>query len=531
VASSANANQPVVLLERDAELGRLAGDLVQARAGNGRTVLICGPAGIGKTALLGRVQHRARAEGVLVLRARGVELEQDFAFGVVRQLLERVVLGLEAVQRSRLLSGPARAAGVLLGASDLPAVDSEHRASVVLHGLYALVVNLAERTPVVVLVDDAHWGDRPSLRWLSYLAGRLDGLRVLEVVATRAGDPTATDPSLAAITAEPGTRIAAIEPLTPTASAVLVERELGASPAAEFNAACFAATGGNPFFPGELCRALQAARILPTAEGAVRIADQGPASVARSVLLRTAGLSPSAAELARSLAIFGAEAELRHAAALAALDDATAADAAAQLGNAQIVVSGRRVSFAHPIVRSSIYADIPSTRRAAAHDRAARLLADDGASAERVSAHLLVAIPAGDPWVVSVLEQAATGALDRGAPDSAVTYLRRALAEPAPEAARQRVLAQLGWAEYLAHDRTAAVTHLIEAMGATPATEDAATLALRTSRVLVIAGVDRSAEAVEILDRALSGLPEATPQARMQTRSGAACCRRPQALD
>ncbi len=516
VLSSGDVNQTDGLLERDAEFEQLAVNLGAASAGDGRVVVISGPAGVGKTALLQWARRRAERDGMLALRARGVELEQGFAFGVVRQLFERVLLECATGERSRLLRGPARAAGVLFGAAELPELAREDRSFAVVHGVYALAANLAERRPILIVIDDAHWADGPSLRWLSYLAGRVDGLSALAVIARRGGDPGVADASLSGIAAEPGTHAMMIEPLTPTASSVLVERQFGASAAPEFRAACHAATGGNPFFLGELFRALRAARVAPTAEGAARVAQQGPATLARSVLLRTAGLSPEAAALARALAVLGADAELRHAAALASLDDAAAAAAASGLADAQIIVGEQRLSFAHPIVRSSVYADIPSASRARAHARAARLLTADWAAPERVAAHLLMTPGASDDWSVRILEQAAADALDRGAPDSAAIYLRRALAEPPVPDARAHVLAQLGWAEYLAHERAAAVEHLTDALRLTQTTDDRGTLALRASRALVVLGIDRSEEAVSILDRAIPEIPDAQSEVRMR---------------
>ena len=523
MVSSGLVNQGDGLLERAGELELLEADLAGARAGQGRLVLISGPAGVGKTALVRSVRRQGETTGMMVLRARGVELEQGFAFGVVRQLFERVVLDSEPVERARLLAGPARVAGALLDAADPPPLGSEHRSFALLHGVYALAVNLAERDPIVIVVDDAHWADAPSLRWLGYMSGRLDGLGVLAVVAVRGGDRSADDPVFDAIGAEAGTRRLTLEPLSPAASSVLVAREFGAAAAPQFCDACYSATGGNPFFLGELFQALQAARVAPTAEGAARVADQGPATLARSVLVRTAGLSAGAAALARAVAVLGADVELRHAAALASLDDGTAAEAASRLVDAQIIVGEQRLSFSHPIVRSSIYADISVPSRGRAHARAARLLFDVGATSERISAHLLAAPPAGDPWSVQILERAATEASDRGAPDIAVTYLRRALAEPPPPAARKRVLAQLGWAEYLAHDRRGALEHLVDALRLADSADERATLALRASRVLVVAGADRSEEAVGILDRAIPDIPQTESQVRMRLEAQLVC--------
>src|ERR1700759_483059 len=194
------------LLERDAEMGQLSADLGGARDGAGRAVLIRGPAGGGKTALLRWVGRQAVSQRMLVLRARGVELEQEFAFGVVRQLFERVVLELEPRESARVLSGPARAAGALFGTLDAPESDSESGSFALLHGLYALVMNLAERRPMVILIDDVHWADAPSLRWLSYLGGRLDAVAAVVVTTVRGDEQSALDPCLVAVAGESGTR-------------------------------------------------------------------------------------------------------------------------------------------------------------------------------------------------------------------------------------------------------------------------------------------------------------------------------------
>lgn len=512
--SISHAHQVDGLLERHRELGQLAIDLACAGRAEGRVALICGPAGIGKTALLAGVHHQAEAAGMLVLRARGVELEQGFAFGVVRQLFEPVLLGAGADERSRLLSGPAGPASVVFGAAAAPDSGSEYPSFALFHAIYALTINIAERGPIVLLLDDAHWADLSSLRWLSYLAGRMDGLAAAVVVSVRGGDGSAWAPSLDAVACESTTRVMTIEPLSPGASSLLVEREFGSGSAPEFRAACYSATGGNPFFLGELFRAVRAARITPTADGAARVADQGPRTLARSVLLRTAGLSAQARAVARAMAVLGADAELTHIAQLGSLDEAAAAEAAGRLADAQIIIGDHRLSFAHPIVAAAIYADIPSATRTREHARAARVLFDTGVPAERVSAHLLVAAPAADPWAVRVLRQAAAAAIARGAPDSATALLRRALAEPPSDKARSSVLSELGWAEYLAYERVGAVEHLLDAMRLAPNTDERTTLALRTSQVLVIAGVDRSDEAVEILHHAITTLPEDRSQAR-----------------
>jgi AAA ATPase domain len=134
-----------------------------------------GQAGIGKTALLAVARGAAAGEGFGVMRARGAELEREFAFGVVRQLFEPVVAGASQEERSQLLDGPPGVAARLLGLPGLggaiatAAPIAPDPSFAVLHGLYWLCANLAARHPVALIVDDAHWADGASLRFLAFL--------------------------------------------------------------------------------------------------------------------------------------------------------------------------------------------------------------------------------------------------------------------------------------------------------------------------------------------------------------------------
>ena len=136
-----------------------------------------------------------------VLRARGSELEAGFAFGVVRQLFERRLAGAEESERDALLAGPAGAVRPLL-LGELAETSAFDTSFAVLHGLYWLTVNLADRRPLLIAVDDAHWADEPSLRWLAYLAPRLEGVAVALLVALRPAEPASAGASLEALLAE-----------------------------------------------------------------------------------------------------------------------------------------------------------------------------------------------------------------------------------------------------------------------------------------------------------------------------------------
>src|SRR3954447_11239636 len=106
---------PPELLERETELAAIDAGLHEARDGEGRLLVIEGPAGIGKTRLLRAARERATAAGMAVLSARGSELKRVFPFAVVRQLLEPAVAEVDEDRRAELFAGTASAAKAVLG--------------------------------------------------------------------------------------------------------------------------------------------------------------------------------------------------------------------------------------------------------------------------------------------------------------------------------------------------------------------------------------------------------------------------------
>src|SRR5437762_11706059 len=100
-----------VLLERNDELARIESALADARTGRGRFVVVEGPAGIGKTALLAAARTAAAEGGMRVLRSRGTELERNFAFGVVRQRVEPPLVEASELECAELLRSEERRAG------------------------------------------------------------------------------------------------------------------------------------------------------------------------------------------------------------------------------------------------------------------------------------------------------------------------------------------------------------------------------------------------------------------------------------
>src|SRR5438093_8355356 len=243
----AAATEP--LLERNEELARIESALAEARAGRGRFLVIEGPARIGKTALLAAARTAAAEGEMRVLGARGTELERDFAFGVVRQLFEPPLAEASELERADLLQAAAGVASGLLGLPGAPAADSPPSSGVdpsfaILHGLYWLCANLAAGGPLCVVVDDAHWADAPSLRYLAFLLTRLEELNVALVLATRPREAGTDAELLATVTTDPSAELIRLPPLTRAAIAQLVESRLGEAPEPAFVEACLRATRG-----------------------------------------------------------------------------------------------------------------------------------------------------------------------------------------------------------------------------------------------------------------------------------------------
>src|SRR4029453_7219622 len=280
-------------------------------------------------------------------------------------------------------------------------------------------------------IDDLHWADTPSLRWLRYLTRRLEGVPLLVVAGTRPPEGEGHDPRLVAeVIADPEAAAIRPEPLGRASIAVLARELHGLEPDEAFCAALQTATGGNPLFVGAVLDAVAREGTSPTAEHAGRLLEIGAQGVARVVGLRLGRLRPAPLALLRAAAVLGAGVELRQVAALAGVAAGELGPAAATLVRLDLLRREDPLEFFHPVVRRAVYETLGVVERGSAHGSAAELLLGaapppgGGAPPQAVGLGLAArCLGAGPPG-------------PGGPAGAGVGYLTRALAEQLDPAAR-----------------------------------------------------------------------------------------------
>jgi DNA-binding CsgD family transcriptional regulator len=465
------------LLERGSEHRALVGALNALPAGRGHVVAVIGAAGMGKTAIGAMARSLATDDGVKVLRARGAELEQRFAYGVVRQLFERTVRTATPTEREELFAEAASGARAALD-PHLAGALGETRFEL-LHGLFWFLVHLADRGPLVAVVDDLHWADPGSVAFVGYLARRVEDVPVLLVVTARDAEEGPHRRLLAEFAADPGVTVLRPRPLSEAAVTRLVRERLGADVPADYCRGCHRVTGGNPLYVHQLLYQLDD-------EGAGTIERVGGSAVKETVGHRIASLGAPAVALAEAVAVLGGSAELPLASQLAGLGDDEAARWADGLVRRGFFEPARELSFVHPIVRAAVYDQLAPAERQRRHARAAAALIARGAPDEHVASHILAAPDhTGEQWL-AVLLRAADEARRRASLDAAAVYLRRALREPSDQ--RVELLRMLGLCEAYSQDLGGGEAHLREALELATGAAEFGRCSLSLGRVLNVVG-------------------------------------------
>ena len=401
------------LLGRQAEVEALDRLVVDALAGTSRVLILRGEAGVGKTALLGHLTRHAESSSSRIARGAGVESEMELAYSSLHQIC---VTMLDHLDR---LPVPQRTAlETVFGLSEGPVPGP------FLVGLatLTLVADVAEDQPLVCVLDDAQWLDEASARVLSFVARRLLAERVAIVCSARTGIGDGVMAGLPELV---------VGPLDERdARALLLENLIGPLDAAVCDQ-IVAESHGNPLALLEFPRTWNAAELA----GGFAFPETSPVAgrIEEGYVRRLQGL-PSDTQIL----VLAATADplgdplLLHTAAKALEIDMSAVDAAVDAG---LLTVGRRVEFAHPLVRSSAY------RSAAVHDRhrVHRALADamdPETDPDRRAWHLARATPGPNEEVALELERSAGRAQARGGMAAAAAFLQRGV-ELTPDPARR----------------------------------------------------------------------------------------------
>jgi DNA-binding NarL/FixJ family response regulator len=390
-----------MLLGRKAEQDQLDLLLRQARAGTSGVLVLTGDPGIGKTALLGYAAERAQS--MRILRATGIETEQELAFAGLYSLLHPLV-GFLGSQPGRHAAAVRAALG--LGEDEIP---PERLA--VAAGTHGLLVAAAEHGALLLLVDDLHWLDSASLEALTFALRRLGSDAVACVMTTRSG-----------AAAPPGLPCRDIAGLGHEAAERLIEDVAGLRPAPAVVRRLHTETRGNPLALVELSAALTPEQ-LAGAEMLETPLEPG-AAIRQRFAERLHRLRPPT----RAALVVAAAAPQCPAAVVTAAAEHIGGGASQALGEAEtagvIRITSQEVEFSHPLLRSVAYHSAAPALRRAAHQALAQVLA--ARDAERAAWHQAAAATGPDDAAATALDAAATLAARKGAPLQAATAWERA---------------------------------------------------------------------------------------------------------
>ncbi|MGW1647405.1 ATP-binding protein [Streptomyces eurythermus] len=450
------------LWERDAEIATVTAALDALCAGRnaaGALLVFRGKAGLGKTALLAETRRMAERRGCSVWSARGAETLRSVPFHVLRQLLQPALLSLPPEELRDHLGDWHDIAGPALGITEPRGDNADPH--YVRDGLVSAVRRIARRTwPLVLLLDDAHWADPETLRWLAAFAERLDDVPVLVVVARR---PDRADGvgarHLDAVAAAAGRPVNDLSALTPGATAGLTRATLGRHADDAFCREVWAVTDGNPYETVELLAKVHDSELEPVEAHAGQLRALNRAARGGGLVDRLKGLGLEATRFAWAAAILGTGITVDMVARLATMDDDLARSCADVLCTARILTrpgpgtgaegDTGELEFVHPLIATDVYQSIPSGVCTAMHGVAAQIINELGRGAAEAARHLLKVHPDEDEELVEQLRQAAREHLAVGAPDAARRCLERALREPPLPEVHAHVLYELGCATLL----------------------------------------------------------------------------------
>ncbi|MBO4208925.1 helix-turn-helix transcriptional regulator [Micromonospora echinofusca] len=440
------------LVERDEAVSSLNELLSAVIAGRGRVAMVTGAVATGRSELLSAFVDQAVDQGAVAVTAAGARTERDLPFGVLSQLVHDAPLRAEDRTRAMELLAEGIRGATRTGQPDGGQIDIQ-----TVHALCTVLLDLAEESPLVLVVDDLHHADHASVVCLSYLARRVRGARVLMLLSRaeygQPGEPLMRDELL-----RPGySSTIRLAPLTAVGVRRAAEPVVGQAAAGRFAAEWYALSGGNPRLLGALLEDHQQAAGADTDQAAeVTVGDR----YAQAVVACLHRGGPHVLRVARGVAVLGESDSLNR---LLDVDTESAVRTVRALAAAGVLTPG---GFRHPAARSAVLAELDTDERTALHSRAAVLAYDRGAAPCTVAEHLVRAGHVNEPWGIAVLEDAARQALREGRVPSAVECLKLAWRSCADEQRQARIMTTLVRAEWRINPSLAAghLPQLVDAM-------------------------------------------------------------------
>ena len=402
------------VIGREQQLDQLRVGLDSAMSGQPVVFMVGGEAGIGKTRLADEFAQEARNRGARVLWGRCWEAGGAPAYWPWVQVLRALLHGRDNVDL-RSLRGTGGASLLALipelrgtsSAPNSPALESEGARFQLFDAVAWLLRDAAAAQPVVIVLDDLHAADTPSLLLLQFVAGQLGDVGVMLAGLYRDDDPGedgALSACLASLTRERTTRRMRVTGLSAADTAAMIEAITRRHVADSVAHAIHVETEGNPLFVGEIVRLLEAEDRLERPIDELR-GSQLPDTVREVISHRLRRLDPECRRLLGTASILGREFGLREHAALVDRDEDAVLDALDEAIRARVLAEAPtvgRLRFSHALVRDTLYEALSARDRRAAHLRAGEILerlyaTDPEPYLAELAHHFYEALPSGDP--------------------------------------------------------------------------------------------------------------------------------------
>ncbi|MER7751579.1 AAA family ATPase [Kitasatospora sp. NPDC097643] len=448
----------VRLRDREAELrsveaavDKLCREFAAGGTEIGGLLAFSGRPGIGKTSLLHEVRRIARLrDGAAVLFARGSERQYKEPYHVLRQLLQPALTRLEPDEFRQVMGTWEEVVGPAMGLKQPRAGARRLDPQGVRDGLDYVITQLApRRAPLVMIVDDLHWGDHESLSWLTQFAVRSRELPVLLVFAFREDEhdwPNDTQQHRGHVLAL-ATRKHELNRLSLTSVTDMIRAELGDKAEDAFCYEFWNVVNGNPFEAVALLDQVRDQELEPVEENSQQLRELAVDATGMTLKGWLDRLGAATLRFAWACAMLGTDIRIDLATRISTQSAEGARESIKQLRKQRVLTQtpNGNLEFVHPLIGSSIYNTMPEATRTGMHGVAAAEIENAGLGLLAASRHLVETFSGeGDDRTVRKLRRAAAEHLLIGAPEAAQRCLHRALNEPPADDIRAEVLYELG---------------------------------------------------------------------------------------